>query len=210
MYPANSPTSGTLAFTDEWAQQIQWINNKIGGTTNGGNWQYSNTLSPGSWYFVAMTSTPTGGLLYVNGQVVATISGAASQGSPLIYFGGSGGSGGPGCCGYNFNGMITNAQIYDTVLSPSQITMLYQEGPAGVPVLLSSLVGWWPLNGNANNYAGTFYPGYPINVIYNPMTYNALSLQNAFSISSQSVPVPVLNYSTGKYKLYNIGVYSWR
>ena len=108
------------------------------------------------------------------------------------------------------NGQMANVQLYSTALSATQASQLYQEGLNGAPIYTSSLIGWWPLQGDSNNYAGMFSAGYPTNVIFNSITYNSITLQNAFSISSQSVPVPVLNYSTGKYKLYNIGVYSWR
>jgi hypothetical protein len=53
-----------------------------------------------------------------------------------------------------FNGMISNAQIYNTSLDASSISTLYQEGMGGAPVNPQYLVGWWPLNGDANDYGG--------------------------------------------------------
>lgn len=51
-------------------------------------------------------------------------------------------------------GEISNVQFYNTTLSPADIKALYQEGIGGDPIALSKLVGWWPLNGNANDYSG--------------------------------------------------------
>jgi hypothetical protein len=58
----------------------------------------------------------------------------------------------PGAVGTYFNGAIANAQVYDASLSESQISLLYHEGISGMP-LLGGLVGWWPLNGNTNDYS---------------------------------------------------------
>jgi hypothetical protein len=51
-------------------------------------------------------------------------------------------------------GSESNVQIYNASLSGSNVTELYQGGMGGAPVLLHNLVGWWPLNGNANDYSG--------------------------------------------------------
>jgi len=53
-----------------------------------------------------------------------------------------------------FNGLIANVQIYNTSLSANEIQALYLEGIGGAPIDLRHLVGWWPLNGNANDYSG--------------------------------------------------------
>jgi len=49
---------------------------------------------------------------------------------------------------------IANVQIYNTSLSANDIQALYLEGIGGAPIDLQNLVGWWPLNGNANDYSG--------------------------------------------------------
>jgi len=53
-----------------------------------------------------------------------------------------------------FPGEIANVQIYNTSLSANEIQALYLEGIGGAPINLQHLVGWWPLNGNANDYSG--------------------------------------------------------
>ena len=219
--PSNVPSAAELPFTDEWAQQISWINTGctgsggcIGGTTNAADWIYDpSALSPGKWYFVALTGSNTiGDILYVNGaEVAANTIGTVVGGSSNIWMGSTGeANGGAGCCNYAYSGGISDVQIYDTVLSSSEINSLYLEGIGGAPIDPIHTVGWWPLQSDANNYAGSYSAGFPANVVFTSANYIPPSLQNSFSISSQSVPLTLFNYTTGKYKLYNIGVYSWK
>jgi hypothetical protein len=58
-----------------------------------------------------------------------------------------------------FNGLISNVQIYNASLDAGQIQALYREGIGGVPIQLQNLMGWWPLNSNANDYSGNNYNG---------------------------------------------------
>jgi hypothetical protein len=64
------------------------------------------------------------------------------------------------------NGSLSNVQIYNISLSASQVQALYQEGIGGAPINPMYLVGWWPLNGNANDYSGNNNNGQAANVIY--------------------------------------------
>ena len=57
-------------------------------------------------------------------------------------------------CADEFNGTMSNVQLYNGSLSANDILSLYQEGIGGAPINLENLVGWWPLNGNANDYSG--------------------------------------------------------
>ncbi|MDE1824744.1 MAG: hypothetical protein KGH74_05645, partial [Candidatus Micrarchaeota archaeon] len=67
----------------------------------------------------------------------------------------------------NFNGSIADVQIYNTSLDNSTVKALYQEGIGGAPIDVTHLVGWWPLNGNANDYSGNNYQGTPTSVVWN-------------------------------------------
>jgi hypothetical protein len=49
---------------------------------------------------------------------------------------------------------VANIQVYNTSLDASEVESLYNEGIGGAPIDLQHLVGWWPLNGNANDYSG--------------------------------------------------------
>ena len=70
---------------------------------------------------------------------------------------------------------LANVQIYNTALSSNDIQALYQEGIGGAPIDLRNLVGWWPLNGNANDYSGNNNNGNAINVTYTTGWYSGYS-----------------------------------
>jgi hypothetical protein len=72
--------------------------------------------------------------------------------------------GGPAPYQYYFDGQMANVQLYNTSLSANDIQALYLEGIGGAPIKLQSLVGWWPLNGNANDYSGNANNGQTYNV----------------------------------------------
>jgi YVTN family beta-propeller protein len=117
--------------------------------------------------------------LYLNGVLVAN---ALSQGGnldatgPVVIGQYSGGS-------YNFNGLLANAQMYSTALSAAQVQQLYQEGISGLPIANAGLAGWWPLNGNANDYSGNGNNGAATSVSYTlPSNYVRDSIM--------TVPVP--------------------
>jgi hypothetical protein len=58
-----------------------------------------------------------------------------------------------------YTGFISNIQVYNTTLSPPEANALYLEGVGGAPVRPQNLIGWWPLNGNGNDYSGNNYNG---------------------------------------------------
>jgi hypothetical protein len=60
---------------------------------------------------------------------------------------------------------MSNVQLYNTTLSASEVMALYNEGIGGAPLALPSLVGWWPLNGDAKDYSGNGNSGVPNNVV---------------------------------------------
>jgi len=72
-----------------------------------------------------------------------------------------------------FNGSIANVQIYNTSLSANELQALYLEGIGGAPIDLQYLVGWWPLNGNANDYSGNGNNGQTYNVNFISNWYNS-------------------------------------
>jgi len=73
---------------------------------------------------------------------------------------------------YMMNGSIANVQIYNTSLSANEIQALYLEGIGGAPIRLQNLVGWWPLNGDANDYSGNGNNGQISNVNFVSNWYN--------------------------------------
>ncbi len=119
------------------------------------------TLSAGVWNFVGLVyaggSTFT---VYLNGQGSTEINSGVVNSPASSKIGGSFGGWAP------FVGLIANIQVYNTSLTANEITALYDEGIGGAPILPQYLVGWWPLNGNANDYSGNNNNGVPYNIIY--------------------------------------------
>ncbi len=112
--------------------------------------------------------------------------------------------------GSYFNGYVADVQAYNSSLSSSQINQLYREGINEPPLKGQELVAWFPLSGGADNYALPYSSGYPFSVSFNSIAYNSIAMQNSYSIASQSAPLAIFNYTAGAYKIYNVGIYSWR
>ncbi len=107
---------------------------------------------PSAWNNVILVDTQSGAQVtytaYING-VADTISSVTAPKTPL----------GMSLIGStvendNFAGWISNVQVYNTTLSPTEANALYTEGIGGAPVKPQNIVGWWPLNGNADDYSG--------------------------------------------------------
>jgi hypothetical protein len=115
--------------------------------------------------FVAVTFNGVAAQLYVNGAAVAASSASRNSNTITAMHIGMDGLSGIGGIDYMF-GQISNVQIYNTSLSANEIQALYLEGIGGAPIDLQNLVGWWPLNGDANDYSGNGNNGQATNVIY--------------------------------------------
>ncbi|MCL5099782.1 MAG: LamG domain-containing protein [Candidatus Marsarchaeota archaeon] len=118
-----------------------------------------------------------------------------------------GARGAPGTANSLFTGEIADVQIYNSSLSATQISQLYQQGIAAIPVSNAKLIGWWPLDGNANDYSGNGNEGTSISVQYTQQGPMPPGLQNAYSVSKASAPM-LLN-AGGTSKLYNVSVVVW-
>ena len=55
----------------------------------------------------------------------------------------------------SFNALYSNVQLYNSSLTSGELSALYTEGIGGAPVKPQNLTGWWPLNGNLNDYSGS-------------------------------------------------------
>ena len=148
---------------------VEWV---CGGIT---------TIEPNMWQFVAVSNNPPANQLnlYVgeqpvtdNGQgtnaitITAWIYPITHQNDNIVTW---------PILGNIFNGSIANIQVYNTSLSSSQVSALYSEGIGGTPIDLQHLVGWWPLNGNSNDYSGNGNNGVPTNVIFTSSWENGYS-----------------------------------
>ncbi len=122
------------------------------------------------WMFLAVTQNGSEKYWYANGQEIGneivtssmtyissnlTI-GSVSTGYAAITYGNA----------EWFNGDISNVQLYNISLSANEIQSLYNEGLGGDPISLIGLVGWWPLNGNTNDYSGNIQNGFVYNDVY--------------------------------------------
>ena len=119
----------------------------------------SAPISANGWSLVVYTVNIPGNVIsvYTDGKLRGT---SAADGQ---YYAGQ------GTFGIGYEGMeagFANVQFYNGTLSANSIMSLYDEGVGGVPIELQKLVGWWPLNGNANDYSGNGNNGVPSNAIY--------------------------------------------
>lgn len=154
--------SAGQAFVSQWGAQIH--------TTT--------SVSLNKWYNVVVVYNGTTYNVYLDnlGPASGTMAtDTVNTGTAYI------GSASPGNQRY-FNGSIANIQIYNTALSASEIQQLHQEGMGGAPLSNAGLVGWWPLNGNTNDYSGNGNNGVPTAITYsningyvgNPLQYGAV------------------------------------
>jgi hypothetical protein len=134
-------------------------------------------LKDKGWHQIAMTSQLSGPTnLYVDAENVNSILVSGSEQAPpgidlligalMIGPPVSGNSLPVGLPTYSFNGTISNVQFYNTAFTQNDLSDLYSKGMGGAPILLQNLVGWWPLNGDANDYSGNGNNGVPNNVSY--------------------------------------------
>jgi len=138
----NVPNTSSSIWTDQW-----------GCTVTG---PAPNPLPP-SWIFLVMSYNGSYSISYTgyNGKIngpFKSINSPFTAATPYTPF-----YIGTDYEGWNsapFIGEIANVQLYNTSLSANEIQALYLEGIGGAPIDLQHIVGWWPLNGNANDYSG--------------------------------------------------------
>jgi len=104
----------------------------------------STTLSTGTWYHLAVTRSASRGItFYVNGSSAGTDTrtGSPSTGTLDIKIGSDAGP------SNYLNGLIDEVAVFNSVLSASDITSIYN---SGTPADLTSYspVGWWRMGDN--------------------------------------------------------------
>ena len=140
----------------------------------GNDWTSALVIPQNTWTFVGFTyasgaSTVT---LYLNGQ---SQTGTLPLG-PLNTVVGNSVIGQVVAAVSYFQGRIANVQVYNSSLDANSVNAIYREGIGGVPVNLQGLVGWWPLNGNANDYSGNLNNGAPMAVTYTNQWLNGYNV----------------------------------
>ena len=124
-------------------------------------YESSYTLNRNTFYYMVAEVTNGNEIVFINGNEVLSDPMSISNQGEVGWQIGYGNS-----TEQFLNGSATNIQIYNTSLSQPEITALYQEGIGGAPTNIQNLVGWWPLNGNSNDYSGNGNNGVPTNVIF--------------------------------------------
>jgi hypothetical protein len=125
------------------------------------------TLTANIWQNVVVVFNGTFMTIYLNSlPVVGPTSSNGSKISPYTSIQISSSSPLPNIGDNPISGSVSNFQLYNASLSNSSIEALYKEGIGGAPIDVNNLIGWWPLNGNANDYSGNDNNGVPINVTY--------------------------------------------
>ncbi len=168
-----SPTCGSwstpfIGYYNTNSSTYAWIN---------GPPRLWNSTHFGSWYFAAISYSASSSteILFIDGKDVASGRGGYSSSNEFDYATIGADPTGQHYGNIYFNGSIANVQIYNTSLSANQVQALYQEGIGGAPIELTHLVGWWPLNGNTNDYSGNKNNGKAVNVGYSSTWYKTYS-----------------------------------
>ena len=107
------------------------------------------------------------------------------------------------------NVIVSNVQIYSGMLNASQVQSLYLSGTGGAPIPSTAgttLVSWYPLLGDTNDYGGYGNLAYPYNVSYVKARVLPPSFSGAAQISASSFPSSLV----GSNVIYNVSVVVWR
>ncbi len=137
--------------------------------TSADTWESSlPVIKLDTWHFVAVSVNPPNYSFQLDGNSTTVSNGYTYTNTRNIVIGTQFAQ----CDGAVFMGYLANVQLYNTSLSNLEINTLYQEGIGGAPINLQNLVGWWPLNGNANDYSGNGNNGMSNNVTYTSDWYS--------------------------------------
>ena len=170
VYKTNAANAGYFATTSAKPElysngasglQLYWAGSA--GLPLSGQYTNAYSLNLNQWYFVTLTSTSTSLNMYLNGVLIESDTSLTLpvSSTTAAYFGCYAGG------GSNYlSGEMSNIQLYNATLDQSQIQSLYLEGIGGAPVSPQYLVGWWPLNGDTNDYSGKNSNGVPTGITY--------------------------------------------
>ncbi len=132
---------------------------------------YAYGLQNQTWSFVGFTYNGSVINEYVDGQLYCS---AAHTGS-IPVTSSSLSLGGPSDSDGGVYGYMSGVQLYSSMLPPNSVYLIYSRGPMGNAIRNSSLLGWWPLNGSANDYSGNGNNGVATGVAYQTVLSNASS-----------------------------------
>lgn len=128
----------------------------------------NSIVLPNTWHNVVVTfNSYSTDFIYLDGVQVGSGSFALCNMKNSAFVIGAGG-------GSSFNGSISNIQTYNTTFNSFQEAQIYYRGLDGIALSARNLTGWWPLNGNANDYSGRGFSGNALSNPTNQMTYRPL------------------------------------
>ena len=176
----------------------------------------TTAISRSKWYFLSATynmSTNTE-TVYINGAVADTLS---ISGTPSTESTNAISIGECEYCGsetYFFKGYISDVQEYTNALSPGAISDLYQKGISSVPLAGQSNIGWWPLNGNANDYSnhnqnGSSVNTYPAQLNYSSFSNSSVGATYAAKFTGSASNTIQLGTGTALQPLGSVSVTAW-
>ncbi|MDE1827794.1 MAG: LamG domain-containing protein [Candidatus Micrarchaeota archaeon] len=146
---------GALSPAGNANQLVAYVRNSLGGT-GGGTMPFNSNIvvNNNAWHQVGLTLSGTQATLYVDGiqgpqtTFYGSFNLANTPANQIIRLAGIA----PGSGASQYNGLISDVQVYSTNLTRSQAQQLYQEGIEGPPVPSANVFAWWPLSGNSNDY----------------------------------------------------------
>lgn len=65
-----------------------------------------------------------------------------------------------------WSGNFSDIELYNVALPYNSVQQVYHSGIGGVPIDYANLLGWWPLNGDTNDYSGNGANGVPTNALF--------------------------------------------
>ena len=93
-------------------------------------------------------------------------------------------------------------------MTPSEYYDLHLQGISGMALGNSNLVGWWPLDGNTNDYSGNGDAAIPYKISYLSIPFTPPSLTEAYAVSKSSIPISLRRGN--RLQTYNLSVVIWR
>ncbi len=162
------------------------------------------SVTPDKWYNVVTTYNQNSIDIYVNGELNGTYLSSGIPGASSFETIGDCLT----CVKYAFDGYIANLQIFNSTLSAKQIAAAYSFGIGSIPISTKRIDGWWPLDGNSNDYTNNYNIGVPTNVIYQNTSFIPIALTNSYLVSRGATSMELHN---GNYiSIDNISIVVWK
>jgi hypothetical protein len=187
-FDINVQTASTFGVFGGQSDLLELDYRDIGGTLHSSVYNTMIPLPPNTWSQVALVFGVDTVTWYINGERATAYTGIINPATNANAFVMGGSS-------LAFNGMLSDVQVYNAPLSPFQVQELYRGGISGWPPVGASLLAWYPLNGNGNDYSGFARNGTQNYIYYAPLNnyYGDPVYQNALTNFNTSEVEGVLN-----------------